>query len=171
MADRLDIFADMADAYTAFLNGFPWEMPLAYEGGREGINKFIKNAFLGAFRGNKYRKAPLATPAAAQRLTIGLTTGLVLEHVVPTVLLQRPAEQAARSAQLTREFVLSWLRRYWVTATVTKDEDRRLIRDQMPDRWDGVDVFARYRQAGMALMPNPVAVPGLPQVPSSTMLP
>lgn len=41
---------------------------------------------------------------------------------------------------------------YWRIATITKDEDRLLSKLNMPDGWDGVDIFARYDLAGIKLI-------------------
>jgi len=160
-----DVLAAMADAYVAFLKGFPWGVPLAESGAREGLNKFIKNAYLGAFRGMKYRKAPLVTAAALKRLRKKPVRRLVFEHVVPTTLIQVECEQLARAGRLSKDHVLSWLRQYWVTATVTKEEDGHLSKVTMPADWDRRDPFARYRLAGLILIPNPEAVGGLPGYP------
>lgn len=164
--ERGDLFEEMAGAYVAFLQGFPWGLPLAEEGGREGLTKFLKNSYLGRFRGNKYRKAPLITAAALERFRAS-GSGLIFEHVVPTTILQQDCEVLARSGSLTRELVLKWLRSYWVTAVVTKEEDRRLVKDYMPSGWDGLDPFARYRMAGLRVMPHPDALPGLPTPPET----
>lgn len=155
----------MADAYVAFLTAFPWGVPLAEEGAREGLSKFIKNSYLACFRGSKYAKAPLATASAIERLRTKPVRNLVFEHVVPTAILQRSSEALARSGDLSREFVLDWLRRYWVTAIVTVEENDRLLRDKMPPDWDGKDPFGRYRIAGLVVIPNPEAVAGLPPAP------
>jgi hypothetical protein len=42
---------------------------------------------------------------------------------------------------------------YWHVATITKEEDARLPRD-MPDDWDGKNVFARYEAVGIKLQNN-----------------
>ena len=69
--------------------------------------------------------------------------------------LEEPCEKLAEKDQLTVEFIEDRLIRYWWLATVTTKEDKRLLSDRMPDDWDEVDVFARYRLANLSLKPNP----------------
>lgn len=89
---------------------------------------------------------------------------LVFEHAVPKRrFIQQPCEDRARDGRLEVGFVLALLRQYWVLATVTKEEDRRLSRSTMPEPWDGRDVLARYNRAGISLVTNPFAAPGVPK--------
>lgn len=164
MSDQPGVLEEMAEAYVAFLSSFPWEQPLALAGAREGLNKFLSNAYLASFpRRRKHELTQLISPAARDRLSAGQRSGLVFEHVVPKRrFIQEPCEVEARGATLRVEFVLGLLRRYWLLATVTKDEDRRLTRDTMPRAWGGVDVLVRYSAAGIELVPNPFAAPGVP---------
>ena len=48
-----DVLAAMAHAYVAFLAGFPWGVPLAESGAREGLNKFIKKRVSRSFSRNE----------------------------------------------------------------------------------------------------------------------
>lgn len=164
MNDDAGVLTNMADAYVAFLSSFPWERPLVVAGAREGLNKFLSNAYLSSFRSRqKHQLTQLISPAARDLVSAGSTSGLVFEHVVPKRrFIQEPCEEQSRRRTLDTEFVLSLLRRYWVLAMVTAAEDRRLTRGTMPEPWDGVDILARYQGAGVVLVANPFAVPGVP---------
>ncbi|MBQ7166900.1 MAG: hypothetical protein IJR93_08165 [Treponema sp.] len=89
-------------------------------------------------------------------------TGLVFEHIVPkTKYIQEPCVQAAVNGQFaggetfSEEAVLQLLNRYWQIALITKEEYDAMtdlvLRNKMPGGWDGTDVFARYKAAGIAL--------------------
>ena len=159
-----DVLARMADAYVAFLSCLPWDRPLVLRGAKEGLNKFLSNAYLCSFRARrKHELTQLISITARARLNAGDRTGLVFEHVVPKRrIIQEPCERLAREGKLTTQFVLGLLRRYWVLATVTTAEDRQLARMAMPTGWDGVDVLARYAAAGIDLVTNPFAAQGVP---------
>ncbi len=163
-ATERDILERMAQAYSAFLGSLPWDHALVIEGAREGLTKFLSNAYLCSFRGRrKHNLTQLVSPAARDRIAAGRTAGLVFEHVVPKQeLIQEPCEALARTGELTPEHVLSLLKRYWLLAMVTKEEDRRLQR-KMPTGWEGQDLLARYTVAGIELVPNPFMDPGVPR--------
>jgi hypothetical protein len=59
---------------------------------------------------------------------------------------------------VTDEGVGDILRRLFRVALITIPEDRLLyaagLRDRMPDEWDGIDPFARYRLGGISLVPD-----------------
>ncbi len=157
----------MAKAYVAFLNAIPWTHDLVEEGVREGLNKFLSNAYLGSFPRHlkhKHRLTQLISVAALQRLKNKQKGGLVFEHVVPKRwLIQAPCEEQARKGELTVAFVLSLLEKYWILATITTEEDRLLTRGSMPGGWDGGDVRARYKMVGIDLQDNLNAVEGVPR--------
>lgn len=159
-----DVLARMADAYVAFLSCLPWDHPLVLRGAKEGLNKFLSNAYLCSFRARrKHELTQLISVSARDRLHAGERTGLVFEHVVPKRrIIQEPCERLARDGKLTADFVLPLLQQYWVLATVTTAEDRQLPRNAMPIGWDGGDVLARYAALGIRLVANPFAAPGVP---------
>jgi hypothetical protein len=163
--DDSGVLFQLADAYVAFLSRLAWDLPLVISGSREGRNKFLSNAYLSMFpKSRKYKKTQLVSTSARERIDAGRhRKGLVFEHIVPKQLtIQEPCEELAREAKLTTDFVLGLLRRYWVLATVTTEEDDRLRKRGMPEGWDGRDVFARYAAAGIELVANPFALPGVP---------
>jgi hypothetical protein len=163
--EDVDVLRSLAEAYVAFLDSFPWDKALVVAGAKEGLNKFLSNAYLHSFpKRRKYELTQLISPAARDRLRAGKPGGLVFEHLVPKRrFIQQPCEERAQQGQLDIAFVLALLDQYWVLATVTKDEDRRLSRSSMPQSWDGLDVLARYARAGVSLVANPFAAPGVPR--------
>ena len=154
---RLAGIEHLARAYFKLLSSVYWNDPLLVDGLREGLNKFLSNAYLASYPGrNKYHKTHLASPAALQRLEQGLTTGLVCEHLVPKRrYIQAPCESRARTGELQLAFIVDRLHRFWHLATITTDEDRLLSRVRMPENWDGNNALARYEEAGLTLVPNP----------------
>ena len=154
---RISGIEELATAYFKLLSSIDWEDEILIAGLREGLNKFLSNAHLAAFRGrNKYHKTHYVTRAALKQLEDANTNGLIWEHLVPkSVYIQNPCEERAREGSLTVEFVRERLRKHWHLATITVAEDRMLNRLRMPENWDGMDVQARYRAAGLNLVPNP----------------
>lgn len=79
----------------------------------------------------------------------------MFEHLVPkSAYIQKPCEILAAKGLLTVEHVEDLLTRYWKLATITREEDRKLHSRKMPEDWDLCDVFARYKAAGIKLVPN-----------------
>jgi hypothetical protein len=146
----------LAEAYYRLLTSLDWSDRLLIAGLREGLNKFLSNAFLSMFADtNKYHRTHLVSLCALQQLRSRNTVGLVWEHVVPkTEYVQRPCEELAVRGELTIEFIEDRLRRYWQVAAVTELENARLP-PKMPTGWDGTDILARYRVAGIELIANP----------------
>jgi hypothetical protein len=165
MNDERDAAQAMANAYCRFLAAFPWSDPLAIKGGRESINKFLSNVYLASFPGcRKHQLTQFITRSALAAVRENRLKELVFEHVVPKQkFIQGPCEAKARAQALTPADVLALMKRYWLLATVTRSEEKRLTRD-MPPGWDGVSLFARYEAAELPLLPNPFVVPGVPEV-------
>lgn len=126
----------------------------------EGLTKFLSNLEI---RLNRSKEGTNYVSAKAKaKLQDGDKTGLVFEHIVPkTKYIQEPCIQAAVNGQFaggetfSEEAVLQLLDRYWQIALITKEEDDALtdlgLRNKMPGGWDGTDVFARYKAAGIVL--------------------
>ncbi len=152
------IFEQMAEAYTKLLSWIPWDDQVLVRGIREGLNKFLSNAYLKSLPGKKHQKTLFASSIADEQIRRGDFDDLVFEHLVPKEkIIQGPCEAKARERQLKAEFVYDLLCKYWVTATITKIEDDLLPGREMPFGWDRIDVFARYKQSGILLVPNPLA--------------
>lgn len=147
----------LAEAYCKLLRSIDWSDELVVAGIREGLNKFLSNAFLSMFPSvHKYHRTHLISRNALRQVETKNYRRLVYEHLVPkTNYIQRPCEERAIRGDLTVDSIEDLLRRYWRVATITKAEDERLHRRGMPTDWDGVNVLARYEAAGIKLIPNP----------------
>ena len=130
---------ELAKTYFKLLTSVDWSGEVLVKGLREGLNKFLTNAFLAIQKGkNKYHKTHYVSPLALQKLNTGDHKGLIFEHIVPkTKYIQRPCEEKARLGQLSEKFIKTKLDAYWKLATITKDEDQRLNMLSMSDDWDG----------------------------------
>jgi hypothetical protein len=75
----------------------------------------------------------------------------VFEHAIPLAVLFK--EMLANP--ITDDSIRRLLTERLVAVVVTKEEDERLTQMQlgrsMPEDWDGVDPYARYRKAGIVL--------------------
>jgi len=148
---------DVANAYLDFLQTINWKNETYMGGIQEGKNKFLSNAWLKACGPkNKYHKTHLASPNAARIMESGEKSPMIWEHVVPKQEhIQSVCENLAISGDLTIDTVIELLEKYWVTATVLKTEDELLSRFKMPNDWDRLDIFVRYKSAGISLIENP----------------
>lgn len=149
-----EAIARLALAYVTVLRSVDWSNDDLVNGLREGLNKFLSNAWLKMLPGTKHEKTHFISMDAKTQLDQGRRSGLVFEHIVPKQAhIQTSCEEAARGNCLDPQFVLSLLATFWRTATVTAAEDRRLARS-MPQDWDRADPYARYRAASIILRPN-----------------
>ena len=139
-------------AYFKLLNSIDWEDDVLLSGLREGLNKFLSNAFLKINKKRKYDQADFYSQAAIEKILVREYSSLIYEHMVPKkAYIQDPCEDEARDGKLTIDFVVDHLERYWQIAVITDQEDRRLERSKMPHGWDKKDIHARYQQAGVIL--------------------
>lgn len=146
----------VARSYTNLLNLIDWEDPLMVQGIREGLNKFLSNAFLSTKGGAKYKTADFYSELALDRINLGNTSELIYEHMIPKQkYIQSLCIEKAEKKQLKLEFVVDLLERFWKIAVVTKAEDMRLNMRAMPELWDGSNIFARYQEAGIKLIQSP----------------
>lgn len=147
----------LARAYYKLLTAIDWQDELLLAGLREGLNKFLSNAYLYYFRGvSKYHKTHFVSSRALEQLQQKDYRDLVFEHLVPKRNhLQRLCEDRAAAGSLTIDYIETLLKRYWRLATITKEEDSSLRKYNMPDDWDGKAVFGRYKAVGIELVENP----------------
>ena len=132
----------------------PWEEELVVHGIREGLNKFLSNAYLSMSPKCKHGSAHFYSLNALSAMKNGDKRGLVFDHMVPkTEYIQRPCEKAARENRLTIEYIKDKLDNYWKIAVITAAENRLLSSTKMPKCWDGIDYKARYTLANIALLP------------------
>ena len=151
-----DKILSIAAAYHKLLTRIDWSDPIFISGIREGKNKFLSNAWLSHTRSNKYHKTNWISVDALSKIKSNDYSLLVFEHLVPKQkYIQDPCERLAMENQLTLPFVVELLSRYWHMATITKQEDDRLLRRSAPVNWDCQDIHARYKLADIELIPNP----------------
>ena len=81
------------------------------------------------------------------------------EHVVPRRVI---IESLLALDSATYDIVRERLERWCIAAVVSKEEDQRLcaagLNHRMPIDWDGTDVWARYRVAGIQAIDTTDAV-------------
>lgn len=147
----------IAKSYHKLLVSIDWNDELFVAGIREGLNKFLSNAYLHIYRDkNKYFTTHYISNNALNFIINGKFNGLVFEHIVPkNKYIQEPCVELARQNKLNLQFIENKLNMYWKLATITKEEDDKLPRFSMPDAWDSEDIFARYRNNGIELIDNP----------------
>jgi hypothetical protein len=151
--DEVGRLREMAVAYHKLLTAIDWSNEVLLAGIGEGLNKFLSNAYLKhCCKGiNKYRTTHYASRAALAKMEQNDYTGLVFEHLVPKDGYQKECENRAAAGDLTVEFIEDLLTKYWLVATITREEDSRL--PKMPTDWDREDCLARYKAVGIELVP------------------
>jgi hypothetical protein len=146
----------LAEAYYKLLTAIDWNDEILVKGLREGLNKFLSNAFASQFpKKHKHHKTHKISRAAKKQLDAKKYVGLRYEHLVPKQkYIQGPCEELAKRGELTVEYIVQLLDKYWFVATITKEEDDRLRRTSMHTGWDEENIFDRYEFAGIELLDN-----------------
>lgn len=120
---------------------------------QEGRNKFLSNAWLSLFpKKSKYFTTQFVSRTAHRKLKIEDYENLIFEHVVPKHKFQRILEQEARNGKVSLKRVESILRKNWILATVTKDENKKLLK--LPADWDLNENNKFIRYANLKLEVN-----------------
>lgn len=92
---------------------------------------------------------------ALRRETIPVFGDICWEHAIPVKLARDEMLESAKSG-ITPEKLKS-INSKMVIVVCSKAEDKMLrdakLNSKMPDDWDGIDPFARYRKAGIVLEP------------------
>ena len=76
---------------------------------------------------------------------------IIVEHPVPMKVIIQDMLDNATSKEHCLEILHKWSR----ITIVTKEEDARLNKNyqtKMPEDWDGIDVWARYRKVGIKVL-------------------
>lgn len=118
---------------------------------REAVNKSNPD-----YKGNNNkRNVRFVSDAARPFLTIQGPT--VSEHIIPISVLLNSKIYAASNPITETVALIGLVRQYSNMALITHEEDARLrqakLQSKMPDDWDGVDVFARYKAVGIVVTP------------------
>lgn len=147
---------NVAKSYYKLLVAIDWRDDLMIMGLKEGLNKFLSNAFLSLDKGNKYKKGDFYSISAVKLINSGQFSNLVYEHMVPkSKYIQKKCEHEAKKGCLTVEYIVDLLNRYWKIAVITKDENQHLLVSSMPSDWDQENIFRRYNDIGLALVQSP----------------
>lgn len=153
--NREKILKKIAKSYFDLLTNLNWDDELLVLGIREGLNKFLSNAFLKSIKGKKYLKCDYFSQKALNQINRNDFTDLIFEHMIPkNSYIQKPCELKAQNGTLELEYIEELLLKYWFIATITKSEDRLLNRNKMPEKWDKKDILYRYSKADIALVKN-----------------
>lgn len=143
----------VAKAYCKLLNSIDWDDELIIAGLKEGLNKFLSNAFLSLNKEIKYKQGDYYSSEALEKVENNDFSNLVYEHMVPkNKYIQKVCEEEAKDKKLEPEFIIELLNKYWKIAVITKDEDDKLNSRSMPVDWDGENIFARYEEAKLELI-------------------
>ena len=119
---------------------------------REAVNKSNPG-----YKGNNNRKNCRYISSGAKSLTSNKKEDLVADHAVPISLLLEEIYKEKDS--ITLDQLVKLLEKYSAMTLITRNEDNLLIEKglakKMPIGWDGEDIFARYKEAGIEVEPNP----------------
>lgn len=157
----MDIEKELARAYYKLLTSVDWKDKTLVDGLGEGLKKFLANAHISSLPGVKHHKTHYISDEALAILNSGTYKGrLIFEHIVPqTEYILKPCEKLAKAGSLTQEFVEEKLKKYWILATITTEENSHLgkeLKNKMPNGWtESDDLFARYKKVGIDISPNP----------------
>lgn len=104
----------------------------------------------------KHNMSDFITPEARRLIESGEKLGgrLIFEHLVPKNIYIEKFKNVIGTKDLTKEFVYEIFDKYYYTCTVTVEEDELLDKISMPKDWDGIDVFYRYKKAGIIYEEN-----------------
>lgn len=153
--NREEIIKNLAKSYFDLLSNLNWENDLLIKGIKEGLNKFLSNAFLKSKTRKKYFNCDYFSQNALEQVKNNNFDRLIFEHMIPkNEYIQKPCEAKAKDGNLKLEFIENLLLQYWFIATITKDEDKLLDRNKMPEKWDNKDIFYRYTKANIVLVKN-----------------
>lgn len=147
----------VAQSYYRLLNSIDWYDEVLLIGLKEGLNKFLSNAFLSLNSTSKYCQGDFYSKQAYKKVQQKDFTNLVYEHMVPkNKYIQKVCEENAKNETLTLEIILELLKKYWKIAIITKDEDKLLLTKSMPKTWNENNIFLRYQEANIQLIMNPM---------------
>ncbi|MEK4878757.1 MULTISPECIES: hypothetical protein [Paenibacillus] len=166
--EREEIMRSLARHYYYFLNRLPFEDKIYMNSMREARNKFLANCHITLIKPHlpkKYNNWRYSTDYVSMNALERLmnrkweSSELVYEHVIPKKnYIINECEAKARDESLTEDFIYQILIKKLWTATINKEENLKLtkmsLRSKMPNNWDEEDVMARYKAAGIQLIPH-----------------
>jgi hypothetical protein len=144
----------ISKAYYKFLKSIDWKDEILQLGLHEGLLKFLSNAYLGINETNKYFLGDYYSKNAIRKINAKDFSGLIFEHMVPKQeYIQNPCIEKAKNNLLTEKYIIDLMKMYWKIAVITKIENSKLASRKMPDTWDGRNIFCRYENAKVKLIP------------------
>jgi uncharacterized UPF0160 family protein len=150
-----EIIEKIAIAYHKLLLSIDWKDDLLVKGIKEGLSKFLSNAYLSLTDKHKYEFVDYHSEKALRKVRRKSYKNLVFEHMIPKEkYIQAPCIEQAKNGTIQLSFIKERLEKYWYLAVVTKEEDKLLTKNDMPENWDGVNIFDRYDIAGIKLIYN-----------------
>jgi len=161
---REETMQKLAQNYYYFLKSLPFSNTLYMNGMKEARNKFLANlhiVIMKEYLPRGYKNWRYSTDFVSERALALLKKRkwgkgeLVYEHIVPkTEFITRVCEQAAEDNEISTELIYNLLMKYFWTATIHKDENVLLPKDTMPTGWNKENVFARYNEVNIELIPH-----------------
>lgn len=151
---------EIAIAYMKLLQCIEWNNPVFMRGIKEGLGKFVANAYISTLGVGKFKSAQYISPEALERINHKNYKGLLYEHVVPKEeYIFGPCKKEARDGTLTLDSILNHFQKYMVVTTITEEQNQLLdkhgYKNTMPSDWDNEDIFARYKKVGICYQENP----------------
>ena len=154
--EKEQLLRKMAAAYHEYLNAvvplFAKNRDIEF-GAKEGLDKFLSNLYI-RYNG---KNTDFCSDAAKSLIRQGKRSGkLVFEHMIPKNRYQKLILTSAENNDpLTEKEIFDLLKKYWWTATITAEEHRLLdaagFGSEMPEGWDGKNIFYRYQKVGISL--------------------
>jgi len=79
-----------------------------------------------------------------------------IDHAVP---LKYLVQKIINEKELNKKTLLTLIDKYLISVEITQEEHRETLKDmglssKMPDDWDGVDPFARYKKSNIEVYEN-----------------
>lgn len=160
MKKQSDIYKIMAEKYCKVLNWLYGLNDKDIENGlHEGMNKFLSNLYLSFFNKNKLFACEYISEKALKQVKPGKKQslkGTIFEHMVPkSVYIQKLCEEKSKKGILKQKDVEQLLKKYFHCALITVDEDKKLMKNKMPNDWNKKDIHGRYKKAEVELQKNP----------------
>jgi len=149
----------ISKVYLKLLKSIEWEDKLLTRGIKEGLNKFLSNAYLSFYK-HKHYSTHYITKNALNKVKNKDFKGLVFEHLIPKQkYIQEKCIEAAKLNKIDFDFIYNLLSKYWILATVTAEENKIIgNKRSMPEGWEYTDeksALIRCTDVGVELISNP----------------
>jgi hypothetical protein len=119
---------------------------------REGLNKFLSNAYLksikkkgvnkGYIKAEKHLTSHFISKKAHELMRANnfdfekLKEQLIFEHIIPKGKVQEQMREGIKNGTKKEKDIIEDLNKYWLIATITKDENDNIkLGKSMPDGW------------------------------------